>query len=59
MIDWNGNRRIDPADIAVSIALEQAAEESEADGDEELDGPVLPAVPAQKPSLFSRLFRRS
>ena len=32
LIDWNGNGRIDPADIAISLAI---AESEENDDDEE------------------------
>lgn len=32
LIDWNGNGRIDPADLAVSLAI---AEEEETDDEED------------------------
>lgn len=61
MIDWNGNRRIDPADIAISIALEQAEEietEEYEELDEALDEAPLPAEKPKKPWFFERLFTR-
>ena len=36
MIDWNGNGRIDPSDIALTLAiLEEQAEDEEEDAEEE------------------------
>ena len=35
MIDWNGNGRIDPADIAISIALDSTAQQQTEPEDEE------------------------
>lgn len=33
-IDWNGNGRIDPADIAISLAMAEEQEEMEDDEDD-------------------------
>ena len=36
-IDWNGNGRIDPADIAISFAMaEEAAAQEEDDDDDDI-----------------------
>ena len=32
-VDWNGNGRIDPEDIAISLAIAEEQEETEEDDD--------------------------
>ena len=34
LIDWNGNGRIDPKDIAISLAMAEEQEETEDDEDD-------------------------
>ena len=34
LIDWNGNRRIDPSDIAQTLAMNEAMEQEDEDDDE-------------------------
>ena len=33
-VDWNGNGRIDPEDIAISLAIAEEQEETEDDDDD-------------------------
>ena len=33
-VDWNGNGRIDPEDIAISLAIAEEQEEAEEDDDD-------------------------
>lgn len=33
-VDWNGNGRIDPEDIAISLAIAEEQEETEEDDDD-------------------------
>ena len=33
LIDWNGNGRIDPSDIALTLAMTEEAEEQEEEDD--------------------------
>lgn len=37
MIDWNGNGKIDPADIALSVALDSTIQEKSESKDLEMD----------------------
>ena len=39
LIDWNGNGRIDPRDIALSLAMAGEKTETEEDEEDELSGP--------------------
>ena len=47
MIDWNGNGKIDPTDIAVSIALDSATQEQAELEDEETE-PEVRTAPREK-----------
>ena len=35
ILDWNGNGRVDPQDIALSLAIAETEEEEENDEDDE------------------------
>ena len=35
ILDWNGNGRVDPQDIALSLAIAEAEEEDDEDDDED------------------------
>lgn len=35
LIDWNGNGRIDPADVAISLAIAEEEEMSDEDDEEQ------------------------
>ena len=37
MIDWNGNGKIDPADVALSVALDSTIQEKSESKDLEMD----------------------
>ena len=37
MIDWNGNGKIDPADVALSVALDSTIQEKSKSKDLEMD----------------------
>ena len=37
LIDWNGNGRIDPSDIAITLAIAEEEEVDDEDSDDEQD----------------------
>ena len=60
MIDWNGNGRLDPADIAISIALDMAAQEQAEVEEEDTDLDVRTEIPkTSRLSWLRKWFRKT